>query len=262
MSYGLNQRGQAYRLDYGVDAPGLVRFFLVTGAISAFVFLAFRFALGDGASVGFVVGALSGLAALYLIGMGCLMLYWSKVTKVRERERALDLFQWKGDEHVLDVGCGRGLMLIGAALRLTTGRAIGIDIWATKDQSANSPEAVRDNAVKAGVLDKVEILTADMRTLPFDDRSFDVVVSHWVVHNLENETDRNLALAEMARVLRPGGKLLLCDIEHRDAYLAKLKGLGLTDCRMFFDPPTDTLLGALSFGSFRPTTIVARSPTQ
>jgi len=247
-------------LDYGVDAPGLVRFFLVAGAVAAGVFLIASVALGDGVWLKFVVKEMTAVAALYLVGMGCLMLYWSKVVKVRERERALDLIKWRGDERVLDVGCGRGLMMIGAALRLTTGRAIGIDIWAAKDQSANSPGGARDNAVKAAVAGKVEVLTADMRNLPFDDQSFDVVVSHWVVHNLEKEADRILALREMTRVLRPGGGLILCDIEHREAYLTRLRALGLSDCQMTFSPLKDAVLGALSFGSFRPTTIFARAP--
>jgi arsenite methyltransferase len=246
------------RLDYGIDAPGLVRFFLSAGTVATVLFLVTHFFLGYSSLWRVLVVFVLGIAAIYLIGMGCLMLYWSKVTKVRQRERTLDLILWRGDERVLDVGCGRGLMLIGAALRLTTGRATGIDIWEAKDQSANSLQGTSDNAGKAGVLDKIEIQTGDMRKLPFEDRSFDVVVSHWVVHNLADEADRNQALSEMVRVLCPGGHLILCDIEHRNAYLARLKALELLECRMFFQPIADTLLGALSFGSFRPTTIMGR----
>jgi arsenite methyltransferase len=244
------------KLDYGVDAPGLVRFFLRAGTVVAALFFATHFLLGYSSVWRLLVVLFLGIAAIYLIGMGSLMLFWSKVTKVRQRERTLDLILWRGNERVLDVGCGRGLMLIGAALRLTTGRATGIDIWDAKDQSANSPQGTSDNAGKAGVLDKIEIRTGDMRKLPFEDRSFDVVVSHWVVHNLADEADRNLALSEMVRVLCSGGQLILCDIEHRDAYVAKLKVLGLQECRVLFQPIADILLGAISFGSFRPTTII------
>jgi arsenite methyltransferase len=246
------------KLDYGIDAPGLVRFFFSAGTVAAVLFFATHFLLGYSPVWRLLVVFLLAIAAIYLIGMGVLMLYWSKVAKVRQRERTLDLIPWRGDERVLDVGCGRGLMLIGAALRLTTGRATGIDIWDAKDQSANSPQGTRDNAGKADVLDKIDIQTGDMRKLPFEDRSFDVVVSHWVVHNLADEANRNLALSEMARVLCPGGHLILCDIEHRDAYVAKLKALGLQDCRMFFQPIADAILGALSFGSFKPTAIIGR----
>jgi arsenite methyltransferase len=261
MGHDLNGNRQASdSIDYGIDAPGLVHTFFLSGSVAAMALLAATIVLGLGTWLGIAVVFLSGLAAVYLIGMGCLMLYWSKIKKIRDRERILDLIAWRGDERVLDVGCGRGLMLIGAALRLTAGRAIGVDIWADRDQSTNSPEATRYNAMKAGVLDKVEIQTADMRTLPFDDRSVDIVISHTVVHNLDSEVDRNKALEEMARVLRPGGRLILCDIEHRDAYLAKLESLGLLDCRMIFEPSTDAIFGALSFGSFQPTTIFASAP--
>ncbi len=256
--FGDKNKEAIRKVDYGIDAPGLVRLFLSAGTVAAVLFFAAHFLLGYTSAWRLLVVYLLAIAAIYLIGMGCLMLYWSKVTKVRHRERTLDLIQWRGDERVLDVGCGRGLMLIGAALRLTSGRATGIDIWDAKDQSANSPQGTRDNAGKAGVLDKIDIQTGDMRKLPFEDGSFDIVVSHWVVHNLADETDRNLALSEMVRVLRPGGHLILCDIEHRDAYVEKLNALGLLECRMLFQPIADTVLGALSFGSFRPTTITGR----
>ena len=246
--------------DYGIDAPGLVRFFLTAGAVSAFASLATRFVFDSGAWLGLLIVTALGIVSIYLFGMGCLMLYWSKFTKFRDRERVLDLVKWSGDEQVLDVGCGRGLMLIGAALRLTTGRAVGVDIWSSNDQSSNSPEETFKNANQAGVSQKVDVQTADMRSLPFPDKSFDIVLSHWVVHNLQKEQDRGLALAEMARVLRPGGHLILCDIEHCDAYLAHLKELGLSQCRTIFQPVRDAILGILSFGSFRPTTILAKSP--
>jgi hypothetical protein len=107
-------------------------------------------------------------AAAYLLGLGCLMRYASKIGKLRERERLLDLIPWSGNETVLDAGCGRGLMLVGAAKRLTTGRAVGVDIWRAVDQSGNDPDAALENARLEGVAEKVAIETADVRSLPFD----------------------------------------------------------------------------------------------
>ena len=71
-----------------------------------------------------------------------------------------------GCEQVLDVGCGRGLMLIGAAKRLNTGRAIGVDIWKMEDQSQNLPTAALANAKIEFVAERVEVRTADMRGVP------------------------------------------------------------------------------------------------
>ena len=246
--------------DYGLDAPGLVRGFFLGGLASACLLVLAGAALPASSTWTVVATAVLLIATLYAIGMGCLMLVWSKVTKIRQREAALDLVAWRGDEQVLDVGCGRGLMLIGAAQRLTTGRAVGIDIWNASDQSANGPQGTLENATVEGVADRIAVQTADMRTLPFADRSFDVVVSHWVVHNADSEADRDTALREMMRVLRPGGSLILGDIAHRDAYLARLKGLGLSQERMLFSPALDLVLAAVSFGSFRPFTLFGRAP--
>jgi len=190
--------------------------------------------------------------------MGSYMLYGSKIEKIRQREVYLDFIHWRGDEQVLDVGCGRGLMLVAAARRLTTGKATGIDIWEAKDQSSNTREAPLQNAKLEHVSDLVDVLTADMRKLPFADQSFDVVLSHWVVHNLEKESERTTALEEMARVLRPAGQIILADIEFREAYQAKLADLGFTNVKLVVNPIKDMILSAVSFGSFRPFVIVAQ----
>jgi len=58
--------------------------------------------------------------------------------------------------------------------------------------------------------------TGDARSLPYADDSFDVVVSHWVVHNIENADDRTQVLKEMTPLTKPSGQLLLVDIDHHD----------------------------------------------
>src|ERR1700730_10766018 len=83
--------------------------------------------------------------ALSFLATGLVMLWASKFGKFTLRERVLNSITWHGNETVLDVGCGHGLMLIGAAKRLTTGKAIGVDIWQKEDQAGNSPEATWAN---------------------------------------------------------------------------------------------------------------------
>jgi arsenite methyltransferase len=243
--------------NYGIDAPGLVRFFLAGGVAVGLTSLILGLAFATLPLWAGILNALLTMVAVYLIGMGILMITWSKVIKVRARDAVLDKVNWRGDEQVLDIGCGRGLMVVGAARRLTSGHATGIDIWLARDQSGNVSSAALENARIEGVEQKIIIQTADMRSLPFADSSFDVVMSHWVVHNLAEAADRDAALFEMARVLRPGGILILCDIEHRNTYLERLSGLGLTNCSAQFWPILDAILGVISFGSFRPTTILA-----
>lgn len=131
--------------------------------------------------------------------------------KHRIWRRELDHLDLAGDEQLLDLGCGRGAVLVEAAKRLPAGRAVGADLW-TADQSGNTPEATMANARAAGVEARVEIRTADMTELPFEDETFDVVTSALAIHNIPTEADRSVALDEAMRVLRPGGRLVIADL--------------------------------------------------
>ena len=130
--------------------------------------------------------------------------------KLRIWERELDRIGLQGNEQLLDLGCGRGAVLIAAARRLPEGRAFGADLW-TRDQNGNSPKVTLANAAAAGVADRVEVQTADMTALPFPDGSFDVVTSALAIHNIPSPEGRYRAVDEAMRVLRPGGQLLVAD---------------------------------------------------
>jgi ubiquinone/menaquinone biosynthesis C-methylase UbiE len=77
------------------------------------------------------------------------------------------------------------------------------------------------------VAERVELHTADMRQLPFDDGSFDVVVSSLAIHNVHGVGERARALREAVRVLKKGGKLAIADIRHTRAYASELEAGGL-----------------------------------
>src|SRR6266576_5168951 len=96
----------------------------------------------------------------------------------------LDQLNLRGDERILDMGCGRGAVLLMAAQRLTTGRAVGVDLWRSFDQSGNSADATRRNAIAEGVAERIELHSGDMRALPFEDNSFELVVSSLAIHNI------------------------------------------------------------------------------
>jgi arsenite methyltransferase len=205
------------------------------------------------------LGLTAAIICAYALFMGGLMIYESRIQKPHERERILDLIEWRGDEYVLDVGCGRGLMLIGAALRLNTGKAVGIDIWSGRDQADNSAVAPVENARLEGVANRVRVETADMRDMPFADNTFDVVLSSWVVHNVELAAERQKALAEMVRVLKPSGTLALTDIENRAEYLSALAALtNRKPDLIVFSRARDLFRRTVSFGSFGPATILLR----
>jgi len=141
----------------------------------------------------------------------------------------IDALQLTGSERVLDLGCGRGAVLLTVARRLTTGRATGLDLWQSRDQSGNTCAATLRNARAEGVADRVDLVTGDLRALPFDDASFDLVVSSLAIHNVPGADDRRRAVREALRVLRPGGRLLLADALHATAYADTLREAGAQD---------------------------------
>jgi arsenite methyltransferase len=150
-------------------------------------------------------------------------------------------------------------MLLGAAARLTTGHATGIDLWRAEDQAQNSPEATKANAVALGVSDRISVTTGDMTDLPFAAEQFDVVLSAWAVHNVPDLDGRKRAMAEMLRVLKPRGTLSLTDIEGRQLYPEVLQALRAQDIEVtILHPLKDKVLSALTFGSFAPFTVTAR----
>jgi ubiquinone/menaquinone biosynthesis C-methylase UbiE len=122
-----------------------------------------------------------------------------------------DIMQIRGDEKALDVGCGLGKTTVGVAKHLTTGRVVGVDIWDKMEILGNSPERAYENAKLEGVLDKVEFKTANVLSLPFPNNSFDLVTSSSVINNLHDDAEKLKALAEVFRVLRPGGKFLMME---------------------------------------------------
>src|SRR5579875_1825077 len=122
-------------VDYGLDAPKLVRNFFLWGIVTLLVG-AGTFLWGWQLSLIPLLFPGSCLAILGLIFLATsgLMVYSSRIGKMKMRDILLDALQLKGNETILDVGCGRGLLLIGAAKRLPQGRAVGVDLWSQIDQ--------------------------------------------------------------------------------------------------------------------------------
>lgn len=153
----------------------------------------------------------------------------SRAGKLKERDRLLDQLPWRGDEWVLDVGCGRGLLLIGAAKRLSTGRAVGLDVWRRQDQAGNDPAVTMANAQAEGVAERVELCDGDARQLPFNEQTFDVVVSSMALHNLPGPAGRAAAVDEIVRVLKPAGRVAILDFRNTAQYAAALAAAGFGD---------------------------------
>jgi ubiquinone/menaquinone biosynthesis C-methylase UbiE len=171
-----------------------------------------------------------GLSFAVVFGLQALLMLWTSLVGKRVAAgQLLEQARLRGDERVLDVGCGRGLLLLGAAQRLPRGRAVGLDLWNAADLSGNARAATEANARALDVLERVELVDGDMCTMPFADEEFDAVVSSLAVHNVYDAAGRDRALAEIARVLRPGGRVLLQDFRHTADYAASLRAAGFED---------------------------------
>ncbi len=129
---------------------------------------------------------------------------------VRKRERFMDrpfvrqiLRLCPDGGAILDVGTGPGQMPMMLAKARPDIKVHGVDM------SANMLATARRGAAEAGVADRIDFREADAKALPYPDHSFDMVVSHVMLHHADDPT---VMLGEMMRVLKPGGRLLVKDI--------------------------------------------------
>ena len=94
--------------------------------------------------------------------------------------------------------------------------------------------------------------------LPFDAASIDVVISATAIHNVYERAGRERALEEIARVLKPGGRVLIDDIRHLPEYVAQLRRAGFSVG--FTRDPRSWFWRIVSFGSLAPGTLLGQKP--
>jgi arsenite methyltransferase len=167
----------------------------------------------------------------FLIAEGLLFLLYVKVGKFRHRDFMLSQHDWRGDENVLDVGCGRGLLLAGAAKRIAAlsgkGHATGIDVWSNIDMGGNSATATQHNLDLEGVSSICTLVSQPAQEMPFPDATFDVILSNLCLHNIYDGPTRSKALQQIVRVLKPGGVALISDYKRSGEYADEFRKAGL-----------------------------------
>ncbi len=209
------------KASYGIDAPIVVRN-LSFSFLLALVLCAFSFLITN--RIWFWYAFLSSIltALSFLISL-CWMVFSSLYMKPKIARLIISSLDLTGNEKLLDVGCGRGLLLIEAAKRLPRGKACGVDLW-TQDQSGNTLQATLDNARAENLDMRIVLHTADIRSLPYPDHSFDAVVSSLVIHNIPTQQGREQALSEILRVLKPSGRFAIFDLHYGRYYIDFLYG--------------------------------------
>jgi arsenite methyltransferase len=228
--------GPSKKPDYGVDAPNVLRNLFLIGAAGLLfgIFGPRQIHLGQVDLLPRPM--LLGTGAL-LVLEGLLFLFYVKVGKYHHRDRMLSLHKWRGDEQVLDVGCGRGLLLAGAAKLLSGGgKATGIDIWSNVDMGGNSEAATLHNLELEGISDRCTLLGVPAQEMLFPDGSFDLILSNLCLHNIYDRETRRRALEQIVRVLKPGGQAILSDYKLTGEYAQQLREADLFVQRRWGNP--------------------------
>lgn len=195
-------------ISYGVDrwpllaALGLVAAVAGVGAIVVLVL-----APGGYRWLALVIAVVAVLAAVPAL----LGLRYATRGKLELRDRVLAAVPWSGSETVADLGAGLGLLGIGAAQR-TRGDVYCIDLWVDTALSGNSPDGLRRNAEAEGVADRVHVKRANLCSTALSDASVDVVMSSLTLHAVGREGPLRAAITEIARILRPGGRIVIADL--------------------------------------------------
>ena len=123
------------------------------------------------------------------------------------RQRTANLARMQPGEQVLDVGCGTGTLAMEVQSRVgRAGRVAGVDPGTQQIARARSKAARRHVPIdfQIGMIEQ----------LPFPDQSFDVVFATLMMHHLPASLKRQ-GLAEIARVLKPGGRLVIADFKRK-----------------------------------------------
>ncbi len=102
-------------------------------------------------------------------------------------------------EVILDAGCGTGKYL--NTLESISNKYIGIDL--SKDQLKKAATKINK--------DNTELIHANLTNIPLPDNSVDLIISCWVLGTITDPNDRNKALLELKRVLKPNGKMILIE---------------------------------------------------
>ncbi|XP_010487380.1 PREDICTED: uncharacterized protein LOC104765382 [Camelina sativa] len=185
-------------------------------------------------------GAVTALSAVCLLFAAANFVYSDVPLQYEMAQRMVtSVGDWSCVKTALDLGCGRGILLNAVATQLkktgSSGRVVGLD------RSKRTTLSTLRTAKLEGVQEYVTCREGDVRTLPFGDNYFDVVVSSVFVHTVGKEhgqksveaaAERMRVLGEIVRVVKPGGLCVVWDLLHVPEYVRRLHELKMEDIRL------------------------------
>ena len=131
---------------------------------------------------------------------------------IQWRKKAVKMLKEDQPRQILDVATGTGDFALTALKKLNPDKVVGVDI------SKGMLEVGREKIKKRGLEDRVELHLGDSEGLPFDENIFDAVIVAFGVRNFENLSQ---GLADMCRVLKPGGKLVVLEFSQPTKFPVK-----------------------------------------
>eukprot|EP00252_Welwitschia_mirabilis_P017154 TRINITY_DN38068_c0_g1_i1.p1 TRINITY_DN38068_c0_g1~~TRINITY_DN38068_c0_g1_i1.p1 ORF type:complete len:300 (+),score=-4.96 TRINITY_DN38068_c0_g1_i1:68-901(+) len=190
-----------------------------------------------------IIGCVAALVAICFFVTAVNTWYSNVVLHWKTSQRMATLVgDWSNIKSVLDVGCGRGILLNAVATQMkkegSSGRVVGMDLWLDGQKTVSS--TLRTAAIE-GVQEYVTCRSGDPRNIPFSDNFFDVVVSAVFLHSIGKDqgrhspaaaAERTKALYEVVRVLKPGGNAVIWDLLHVPEYVQRLHELKMVDIRV------------------------------
>ena len=169
--------------------------------------------------------------------------------QARIRSLVFEYISWNGNGTILDIGCGNGALAIESAKKYREASVTGIDYWG--EMWDYSKEVCNRNAEIEGVADRVEFQKANAVSLPFEDGSFDLVLSNFVFHEAGSR-DKKEVLKEALRMVKPGGHFVFQDLflvsrfyGKPDELLETVRSWGIQDVRLTDTSKLDFIPGAL-----------------
>jgi SAM-dependent methyltransferase len=130
--------------------------------------------------------------------------------QARILQLVVDRLDWNGKGDALDIGCGNAALTIKLALKNPNSTVTGIDYWGGEWEFSKS--ACEQNAACEGVADRVKFQKASASALPFENESFDAVVSNLVFHEVRDARDKRDVVKEALRVVKKGGAFAFQDL--------------------------------------------------